>query len=57
MIPARTETSGNSSVTDLYDRSEAHTNYRKQAAEQVGIGFEIPQLFFLSSNLQKEKLL
>ena len=36
--------SANSSVTDLYDRSQADTEYRKQVAEQVGIGFEIPAI-------------
>jgi integrase len=33
-----------SCVTDLYDRSQADTKYRKQIAEQVGIGFEIPSM-------------
>jgi len=36
--------SAKSSVTDLYDRSQADTKYRKQVAEQVGIGFEIPSI-------------
>jgi integrase len=36
--------SAKSSVTDLYDRSQADTKYRKQVAEQVGIGFEIPPI-------------
>src|SRR5262249_5139217 len=30
--------SAKSSVTDLYDRSQADTKYRKQVAEQMGIG-------------------
>ena len=33
-----------SSVTDLYDRSEEDGKYRKEVAEQVGIGFEIPPI-------------
>jgi integrase len=36
--------SAKSSVTDLYDRSEEDGKYRKQVAEQVGIGFEIPPI-------------
>jgi len=36
--------SAKSSVNDLYDRSQADTKYRKQVAEQVGIGFEIPSI-------------
>lgn len=36
--------SAKSSVTDLYDRSQEDTKYRKQVAEQVGIGFEIPSI-------------
>ena len=36
--------SAKSSVTDLYDRSQADPKYRKQVAEQVGIGFEIPPI-------------
>jgi len=36
--------SAKSSVTDLYDRSQADTKYREQVAEQVGIGFEIPSI-------------
>jgi integrase len=36
--------SAKSSVTDLYDRSQADTKYRKQIAEQVGIGFELPSI-------------
>jgi len=36
--------SAKSSVTDLYDRSHEDGKYRKQVAEQVGIGFEIPSI-------------
>ena len=36
--------SAKSSVTDLYDRSQEDAKYRKQVAEQVGIGFEIPPI-------------
>ena len=36
--------SAKSSVTDLYDRSQADEKYRKLIAEQVGIGFEIPSI-------------
>ena len=36
--------SAKSSVTDLYDRSQADEKYRKQIAEQVGIGFELPSI-------------
>jgi len=36
--------SAKSCVTDLYDRSQADTKYRKQVTEQVGIGFEIPPI-------------
>ena len=36
--------SAKSSVTDLYDRSEEDGKYRKQVAEQVGIGFAIPPI-------------
>ena len=46
--------SAKSSVTDLYDRSQADTKYRKQVAEQVGIGFEsnfpLLSLWFSSPN-------
>ena len=36
--------SARSSVTDLYYRSQEDREYRKQVAEQVGIGFEIPSI-------------
>ena len=36
--------SAKSSVTDLYDRSQADAKYRKQIAEHVGIGFELPAI-------------
>ena len=39
--------SANSSVTDLFDRSQADTEYGKQAAEQVGSGSKFPQLFLM----------
>ena len=36
--------SAKSSVTDLYDRSQEDTKYRKQIAEQLGIGFDLPSI-------------
>ena len=36
--------SAQTSVTDLYNRSQADAKYRKQVAEQMGIGFEIPPI-------------
>jgi hypothetical protein len=36
--------SAKSSVTDLYDRSQADAKYRKQVAEQVGIGSALPSI-------------
>jgi integrase len=36
--------SAKSSVTDLYDCSQEDGKYRKQVAEQVGIGFELPSI-------------
>ena len=32
----------NKSVTDVYSKLKEHVPFRKQVAEQVGIGFELP---------------
>ena len=47
--------SAKSSVTDLYDRSQADTKYRKQVAEQVGIGFEIPSIVLFVHKLSESE--